>query len=213
MMGTRSTISRITKPSARNRKRVQGSSYGCRSSLRRAIQESLRDAPPAAPVLASVPDSVVPHTPLAFTPPGSPPSPSSRYSTSTSASTTGTSCSSASSASISLASSPSSRATASPLGPLATPKASSPHRKKKRANMSGGVVDESPGLLFTPRKGWHSIKEIVGEGRDRGNLVYLIEWEGCDPKSGTMWPCSWVDAKDVSAGAIREWESRKGTEA
>ncbi|RYP68597.1 hypothetical protein DL771_006569 [Monosporascus sp. 5C6A] len=212
-MRTRSTTSRITKLSARNGKEAQGSGYGCRSSLRRAIRESLRDAPPAAPVLASVPGSVMPHTPLAFTPPGSPRSPSSQHSTSTAASTTGTSCSLPSSASTSLASSPSATATASLLGPLATPKASPPHRKEKRGSVSGGVVDESQGVLSAPRKGWHGIKEIVGEGRDRGNLVYLIEWEGCEPRSGIMWPCSWVDAKDVSAGAIREWESRKGTEA
>ncbi|RYP14494.1 hypothetical protein DL765_006330 [Monosporascus sp. GIB2] len=212
-MGARSTTSGITKPSARNRKRAQGSSYGRRSSLRLAIRESLRDAPPAAPVLASVPDSVVPHTPLAFTPPGSAPRPSSQHSTSTSASTTGTTGSSTLSAPTSLASSPSSTACASPPGPLATPKAPPLHRKKKRGSVSSGVVDESHGILPTPRKGWHSVKEIVGEGRDRGNLVYLIEWEGCDPKSGIMWPCSWVDAGDVSAGAIHEWETRKGTEA
>ncbi|RYP58764.1 hypothetical protein DL769_008822 [Monosporascus sp. CRB-8-3] len=213
MVGTRSATSRITKASARNRKRAEGSSYGCRSSLRRAIRESLRDAPPAARAIASVPDSVAPRTPLAFTLPGSPPSPSPEHSTSTSASTTGASCPSAPSASTSLASSLSSTATASPLGPLATPKASPPHRKKKRGSVSGCVVDGSQGVLSTPRKGWYGIKEIVGEGRDRGNPVYLIEWEGCDPKSGVVWPCSWVDAKDVSAGAIREWESSKGTEA
>ncbi|RYP02144.1 hypothetical protein DL764_005939 [Monosporascus ibericus] len=159
------------------------------------------------------PQPVAPHTPLAFTPPGSLPSPSSQHSTSTSAATTGISCSSALGASTSLASSPSSTATASPLNPLATPKASPPHRQKKQASVNGDVVDESQGVLSTPRKGWHGIKEIVSEGSDRGNLVYLIEWEGCDPKSGIMWPCSWVDAKDVSAGAIREWESRKATEA
>lgn len=42
------------------------------------------------------------------------------------------------------------------------------------------------------RNNWHPIREIVGEGRRDGNVVYLVDWEGHDPKSGVMWPNSWV---------------------
>ncbi|KAI0594856.1 hypothetical protein F4775DRAFT_414402 [Biscogniauxia sp. FL1348] len=61
-------------------------------------------------------------------------------------------------------------------------------------------------------RGWHRVREIVHEvggnsaaGRKK---VYLVEWEGRDPRTGAAWPSSWVNATDVSAAAIREWEAR-----
>ncbi|KAI1247044.1 hypothetical protein MGN70_010929 [Eutypa lata] len=94
--------------------------------------------------------------------------------------------------------SPSSSVTSESLSPSA-PRSSV--RRKRRGNAT--PADVAKGLLqgFSPtssphsrgrRGGWHGIKEIVGEGRERGSLVYLVEWEGSDPNTGVMWPCSWV---------------------
>ncbi|KAI2615232.1 hypothetical protein GGR54DRAFT_642507 [Hypoxylon sp. NC1633] len=59
------------------------------------------------------------------------------------------------------------------------------------------------------RKGWYVVRSIVAEARKRdGRLVYLVDWEGHDPRTGIGWPSSWVDAKDVSAAAVHEWQGR-----
>ncbi|KAI1818690.1 hypothetical protein GGS20DRAFT_591337 [Poronia punctata] len=56
----------------------------------------------------------------------------------------------------------------------------------------------------TARKGWYRVRQII----DNVDGMYLVEWEGCDPRTGIMWPASWVKAEDVSEGAIRDWEER-----
>ncbi|KAI0010251.1 hypothetical protein F4779DRAFT_639528 [Xylariaceae sp. FL0662B] len=49
-----------------------------------------------------------------------------------------------------------------------------------------------------------------GPGARAGaRTVYLVEWEGRDPRTGRPWPGSWVNARDVSASAIREWEEKQ----
>ncbi|KAI1088185.1 hypothetical protein F5B19DRAFT_472311 [Rostrohypoxylon terebratum] len=64
--------------------------------------------------------------------------------------------------------------------------------------------------IVTPFKGWYRIRSIVTEMRNRsGGLIYLVDWEGTDPRTGISWPSSWVDAKNVSVAAIRAWETQK----
>ncbi|KAI1346053.1 hypothetical protein F5Y01DRAFT_322172 [Xylaria sp. FL0043] len=43
--------------------------------------------------------------------------------------------------------------------------------------------------LALARKGWHQVREITNEVP--GGL-YLVEWEGQDPRTGVKWPASWV---------------------
>ncbi|KAI1503300.1 hypothetical protein F5X99DRAFT_407117 [Biscogniauxia marginata] len=68
---------------------------------------------------------------------------------------------------------------------------------------------EFPNGIPLRRKGWYRVKEVTHEARRASSLVYLVEWEGRDPKTGALWPSSWVAAKDVSASAIREWAAKK----
>ncbi|KAI1441242.1 hypothetical protein F5Y02DRAFT_311579 [Annulohypoxylon stygium] len=68
----------------------------------------------------------------------------------------------------------------------------------------------SPNGLATPFKGWYRIRSIVTEMHNRnGGLIYLVDWEGTDPRTGVSWPSSWVAAKNVSVAAIRAWETQK----
>ncbi|KAI4863969.1 hypothetical protein F4820DRAFT_354282 [Hypoxylon rubiginosum] len=64
-----------------------------------------------------------------------------------------------------------------------------------------------------PRRGWYRVRAIVAEasGRD-GRRKYLVDWEGRDPRSGGPWPNTWVDAKNVTRSAKREWEDKKAEE-
>ena len=39
---------------------------------------------------------------------------------------------------------------------------------------------------------WYAIKEILGERRKHGDLEYLVDWEGNDPKTGDPYCRSWV---------------------
>ncbi len=89
-------------------------------------------------------------------------------------------------------------------------------KKKKTKRRGGAAADEpermpstsTPAPKLTPtlcrghRGGWHGIKEIVGEGREHGRPVYLVEWEGQDPNSGVMWPCSWVNPPTIKSPRI-----------
>ncbi|KAI1213201.1 uncharacterized protein F4807DRAFT_471645 [Annulohypoxylon truncatum] len=64
--------------------------------------------------------------------------------------------------------------------------------------------------IATPFKGWYRIRSIVTEMRNRsGGLIYLVDWEGTDPRTGVSWPSSWVESKNVSVAAIRAWENLK----
>ncbi|KAI0904418.1 hypothetical protein F4823DRAFT_628639 [Ustulina deusta] len=66
--------------------------------------------------------------------------------------------------------------------------------------------DPSDSKSASARNGWHQVREIANEAP---NGLYLVEWEGLDPRTGVKWPASWVMAKDVSESAIRHWEERK----
>lgn len=96
---------------------------------------------------------------------------------------------------------------------VVTPRGSGTKRKP-RSNVAATSRAEGTPSTSTPsrcrfRGGWHSIKEIVGEGRQRGALVYLVEWEGTNPSTGVMWPCSWVCYKQwANMTACREKISR-----
>ncbi|KAI1121553.1 hypothetical protein F5Y10DRAFT_288326 [Nemania abortiva] len=55
------------------------------------------------------------------------------------------------------------------------------------------------------RRGWHQVRGIINEVP--GGL-YLVEWEGRDPRTRVKWPASWVQAKNVSASAVHDWKTR-----
>ncbi|KAI1174137.1 hypothetical protein F4777DRAFT_411495 [Nemania sp. FL0916] len=70
-------------------------------------------------------------------------------------------------------------------------------------NTQNGVTGSSPTWM---RRGWHEVREIINE---TPSGLYLVEWEGLDPATGVKWPASWVEAKNVSAAAIRDWNMKK----
>ncbi|KAI1306659.1 hypothetical protein F5Y03DRAFT_136839 [Xylaria venustula] len=62
----------------------------------------------------------------------------------------------------------------------------------KAQNISGSEklrVIPSSSELVSARKGWHHVRQITNEVP--GGL-YLVEWEGQDPRTGVNWPASWV---------------------
>ena len=200
----RSTDGHVRKSSSLReckKSKERGSIYGHRSSLRRAIRESLRDASAAAAVTTSVLDSIVVastslksssrsylHHPL-----------KNRRKTRP--------CSTSSSASSILINSPSPSSSSPTSSALSSAEPATPVRsdKSKIAQVSRTTdksKEGSPLSSSAQRKGWHCIKEIVGEGRDRGDLVYLVEWEGSDPRSGTVWPSSWVSREPSTFGMM-----------
>ncbi|KAI3320450.1 hypothetical protein HD806DRAFT_506411 [Xylariaceae sp. AK1471] len=79
---------------------------------------------------------------------------------------------------------------------------------KDKSIVTNDRFQDSPSHLQSTsmRKGWHRVHEIVN---DAPGGLYLVDWEGQDPRTGVMWPASWVRAKDVSENAIRDWERRK----
>ncbi|KAI0138700.1 hypothetical protein F4776DRAFT_65691 [Hypoxylon sp. NC0597] len=79
---------------------------------------------------------------------------------------------------------------------------------------NNGSNDVGTNGVLTSRKGWYRIRSIVAEARnEKGRLSYLVDWEGVDPRTGVAWPSSWVEAKNVSAAAIREWMELQDAEA
>ncbi|KAI0541867.1 hypothetical protein GGR58DRAFT_390437 [Xylaria digitata] len=60
--------------------------------------------------------------------------------------------------------------------------------------------------ISTHKGNWYEVREIINEVPSG---LYLVMWEGRDPRTGAKWPASWVKAKNVSASAIRDWERRK----
>ncbi|KAI0887618.1 uncharacterized protein GGS22DRAFT_157617 [Annulohypoxylon maeteangense] len=89
----------------------------------------------------------------------------------------------------------------------------SDHKKKSESAQYARVNDKDrPNVngIATPFKGWYRIRTILTETRNRsGELIYLVDWEGVDPRSGVSWPSSWVESKNVSVAAIRAWENLK----
>ncbi|KAI1378436.1 hypothetical protein F4677DRAFT_394952 [Hypoxylon crocopeplum] len=93
----------------------------------------------------------------------------------------------------------------SQIGP---PKGNNGSRNKNNAVVAAGKskVDNNS---IASRKGWYRVRCIIAEARNPdGRTVYLVDWEGCDPRTGTGWPGSWVNARDVSTAAIRDWQER-----
>ncbi|KAI0840333.1 hypothetical protein F5Y06DRAFT_237524 [Hypoxylon sp. FL0890] len=75
-----------------------------------------------------------------------------------------------------------------------------------------GEVDTNG--IPTTRKGWYRVRSIIAEmPNQNGRLTYLVDWEGRDPRTGLGWPSSWVDVKNVSAAAIREWMKLRDSKA
>lgn len=73
------------------------------------------------------------------------------------------------------------------------------------------VVDKTDiNGIPTSRKGWYRVRSIITEAHDRnGHLIYFVDWEGHDPRTGIGWPGSWVNSKNVSEAAIREWQDKR----
>ncbi|KAI0400823.1 hypothetical protein F4802DRAFT_601585 [Xylaria palmicola] len=79
--------------------------------------------------------------------------------------------------------------------------------KDRNAPHDGNLQSRPSDTQSTPTaKGWHGVRQIFNEVP--GGL-YLVEWEGRDPRTGVKWPASWVKAENVSASAIHDWEKRK----
>ncbi|GAW11863.1 hypothetical protein ANO14919_012160 [Xylariales sp. No.14919] len=70
--------------------------------------------------------------------------------------------------------------------------------------LRSGPIGSQP--ITTSKGCWHEVREIINEVP--GGL-YLVVWEGRDPRTGVKWPASWVKAKNVSASAIHDWERRR----
>ncbi|KAI1114549.1 hypothetical protein F5Y14DRAFT_163406 [Nemania sp. NC0429] len=86
-----------------------------------------------------------------------------------------------------------------------------PHEGKPATNISdNGQLqsgkDVSQQAIPTSKRGWYRVQNIVNE---TPSGLYLVEWEGRDPRTGAKWPASWVDAKNISASALYEWEKKK----
>ncbi|KAL7626105.1 hypothetical protein AAE478_002875 [Parahypoxylon ruwenzoriense] len=160
-----------------------------RSSLRLAIQASLRDRRAMAAV--------------ATPPPTARPSP---------VSTPGTPALSLMSAPIATptASSPGSSIGQQPARQQATGPETQRNGVATPARQNGGNWNlPSRNRASALPNGWYAVSEIVGETRKAGRALYLVDWEGVDPRTGEQWPNSWVEAKDVSPEAIRAWEDDK----
>ncbi|KAI0382688.1 hypothetical protein F5Y04DRAFT_279464 [Hypomontagnella monticulosa] len=206
--------------------------YPQRSSLRRAVKDSLRDSP------ATLTLQTPPSTPL--------PSPSTashdaRHGRRSSLRLALRQSLHGSDAVASVATPPStpSPVPATPTTP-STPAFATPTRRSARllsqkksqcqlrtsldSSHSNGSNEDSQELneteadvpepnvngIPTSRKGWYRVREIFAEARDRnGKLIYFVVWEGIDPRTGFSWPGSWVDAKKVSATAIREFKEKQ----
>ncbi|KAI0503114.1 hypothetical protein F5B22DRAFT_575026 [Xylaria bambusicola] len=64
------------------------------------------------------------------------------------------------------------------------------HSSDQSALENGEVGREKSGSeASSTRKGWHQICEIINEVPSG---LYLVEWEGRDPRTGVKWPASWV---------------------
>ncbi|KAI1201174.1 hypothetical protein F5X97DRAFT_290558, partial [Nemania serpens] len=73
---------------------------------------------------------------------------------------------------------------------------------RSRTHQSGKDNSQS---ISSARKGWYQVQNIINE---TPSGLYLVEWQGRDPRTGAKWPASWVEAKNISPSAIHEWEKR-----
>ncbi|KAI0550789.1 hypothetical protein F4679DRAFT_193028 [Xylaria curta] len=61
-------------------------------------------------------------------------------------------------------------------------------------------------------EGWYSIRDIIDEKRERGHVLYLIDWEGTD-QNGRRYDPTWQPAANVTAAAINAWRDKKKEKA
>ncbi|KAI1143686.1 hypothetical protein F5Y05DRAFT_407092 [Hypoxylon sp. FL0543] len=104
-------------------------------------------------------------------------------------------------------------AVAAPEGPPASTASTNTKRHgSQRTSKSNLAGSGSPNEISD--NGWHLIRSIIAEARNPdGRFSYLVEWEGHDPRTGVNWPSSWVDAKNVSKAAKREWAELQAAKA
>ncbi|KAI1760828.1 hypothetical protein GGR53DRAFT_508109 [Hypoxylon sp. FL1150] len=91
-----------------------------------------------------------------------------------------------------------------------------PQRSSMRRALQISLRDAATSLARPPAparypdataNGWHRIRAIVAEAcAPDGQVSYLVDWEGRDPRSGMPWPNSWVIARNVTRFAKRKWE-------
>jgi len=43
---------------------------------------------------------------------------------------------------------------------------------------------------------YYKAKKILGEKKVRGNIQYLVDWEGIDPDTGSAYDPTWVSPED-----------------
>ncbi|KAI1102928.1 hypothetical protein F4804DRAFT_311572 [Jackrogersella minutella] len=164
-----------------------------RSSLRQALKESLQGlAPPTTPsqTLPSSPPDSVSTTDSIFSTARSTSSPSTAPPT-PSPSTTSASP---------FASSPSS--IRSKLQRYINQRQSqlsqdseSDHNESKngRRKEAKATAKADKNGIPTSVKGWYQVRSIITEMRNKkGGLMYLVDWEGVNPRTGVAWPSEWV---------------------
>ncbi|KAI1654618.1 hypothetical protein F4813DRAFT_370567 [Daldinia decipiens] len=212
-----------------------------RSSLRRALKESLRDVAAISTVatITTTPPPTLSPPPL-ITPKFKSSAPSSLYSLENTPETP-VSHSSISPLNSTARSSPDSTSTPTPtfLSPLQSNRKSTILQEQHLGRLgrklecldtkesdgpghtgtdNGDEQSEHPEVVDktdingipTSRKGWYRVQSIIAEAHDRsGHLIYFVDWESHDSRTGIGWPGSWVNSKNVSKAAIREWQDKR----
>ncbi|KAI2636531.1 hypothetical protein GGS26DRAFT_499682 [Hypomontagnella submonticulosa] len=189
-----------------------------RSSLRRAIKESLRDR-------NAVPSATTPPSTLSRTL-----SSSSSIAKKSASAAPSSLASAPRTRSLSTAATANSSPSSTKTSPSTTPSRRSRRQlalKQSRRQLGNKLGSAHPSYssqgaqedkvdtngILTSRKGWHRIREILAEARNQdGHLIYFVDWEGSDPRTGVSWPGSWVNANNVSATAVREWKDKQNQE-
>ncbi|OTA76187.1 hypothetical protein M434DRAFT_18524 [Hypoxylon sp. CO27-5] len=223
----------VLGPETKARRVLPKHSHAQRSSLRKAIQESLLD-PSAVAASTAPPPDLAPQS--SHTPQRSSLRQAIKQSlqdtTATAALTTSLASPSLTLTSPSKLTSGTDSAQSIPSTPAATSQtpATPPSASSSLSELSNGsdyAPDGSEGGGHGPaavtnvgtngalpsRKGWYRVRSIIAESRNqKGALIYLVDWEGLDPRTGVAWPSSWVNANNVSAAAIREWKASQDPE-
>ncbi|KAI0533445.1 hypothetical protein GGR58DRAFT_486606 [Xylaria digitata] len=68
--------------------------------------------------------------------------------------------------------------------------------------------NRKPKTQSTQDEGWFSIRDIIDEKTEHGQILYLIDWDGTN-ESGRRYDPTWEPAANVTAAAINAWRKKK----
>jgi hypothetical protein len=54
------------------------------------------------------------------------------------------------------------------------------------------------------RKGEYGVIAVLDERVRKGALEYYVDWEGEDPKTGERYEPTWIEAKNLGEGAVKD---------